>query len=69
MSPGAGRKRRPSQKVLEAEEDNKVVDEVISGKKPAPVKTEGKSSRRSRAAVDSPVVTSTIPTEQKEVKV
>ncbi|XP_060585586.1 histone-lysine N-methyltransferase NSD2-like isoform X2 [Ruditapes philippinarum] len=66
MSPGAGRKRRPSQKVLEAEEDNKVVDEVISGKKPAPVKTEGKSSRRSRAAVDSPVVTSTIPTEQKE---
>ena len=69
MSPGSGRKRKPSQKVIEAEEDNKVADEVISGKKSAPVKPEGKV-RKSRASVDmSSTVTTAEQKEQKDAKV
>lgn len=45
MSPS--RKRKPSKKVLEAEEDNKAVDEVL-GEKPA---TEGKSAK-SKTSID-----------------
>lgn len=79
MSPLSGRKRKPSQKVIEAEEDNKVVDEVISRKKPATPATEGKTkkaadskTRKSRTSLDTtksdPLASDTAP-EQKETKV
>lgn len=83
LSPSSGRRRKPSQKVLEAEEDNKVVDEVISRKKPATPATEGKTkkaavvksdskTRKSRSSVDitkaEPSASDTAP-EQKETKV
>jgi len=46
------RRRKPSKKVIEAEEDNKVVDEVLLGKK----LSEGK---KSRASVDTASTTQT----------
>ncbi|KAL4232100.1 Histone-lysine N-methyltransferase [Mactra antiquata] len=53
LSPNSGRKRKPSKKVIEAEEDNKVVEEVISGKKPStPVATKSRKSTTSTPKED-----------------